>query len=359
MDPDQQYSQPSVIHQIPDNSMDFIRLLLAGIVAVAHFMLLTDVPPYRDWAPFFDTTVAVMGFFILSGLLVTGSFFRSRGLGDYFVKRARRLLPAYIMVVVLCALLLSVASELSFEAYFTDSRFYRYLFFNLTFLNFLQNDLPGVFLQNPLNNAVNGSLWTLKIEVAFYFTLPVILYLVRQLRSKRKINLLFLGLYLFAILYTQLCDYAYYYTGKWFFQEIRHQLPGQFHYFSVGCAAYFNLEWIRRHVHRFVWPALFVFCERYVFGTTFLWPLALGVLLFFIAFRLPGLRKLTAFGDISYGVYIVHFPIAQLLVAGGLTRWSLGGSFIIYLILVGTVALLSWYLIEKRFLLKRKAAALP
>lgn len=335
---------------MPDNCLDFVRLVLAMMVVIAHYLLLTDIPGPREWAPFFDPVAAVSGFFILSGLLVSRSWLASRSGRSYLFKRARRLLPAYVTVVLLCGIFLSLLSSFSFQAYYTHPGLYRYLLYNLSFLNFLAPQLPGVFTDNPLSS-VNGSLWTLKIEVCFYLFLPLILSAGLRLKTKKAINWYFLTLYLLGILYTLCCDAAYRRSGNWFYQEIRHQLPGQLPYFIAGCAAWFNIDWVMRHLRKLLLPAVVFFGERYFFGTYYIWPVALTVLVLFLAFKLPALQKITGSGDISYGVYLFHYPIAQCLIAAGvLDLLSLGWTFVLYLFLVLSAAILSWFFIEKPFL---------
>ena len=53
------------------NGFDFIRYVLAFVVAVAHFYGLTDTPRQGWWMTSGD---AVSGFFVLSGFLVFRSF---------------------------------------------------------------------------------------------------------------------------------------------------------------------------------------------------------------------------------------------------------------------------------------------
>lgn len=72
---------------------------------------------------------------------------------------------------MLCALSLWTVSSLGIGEYFSRT-WLKYVGFNLAFLNFVQQSLPGVFEGHKFD-AVNGALWTLKIEVMFYAVVPV------------------------------------------------------------------------------------------------------------------------------------------------------------------------------------------
>jgi peptidoglycan/LPS O-acetylase OafA/YrhL len=100
--------------------------------------------------------------------------------------------------------------------------------------------------------------------------------------------------------------------------------------------------------------AIPVFLIEHYYGLEILKPLALSAMLFFIAFNFKPLNNFGKHGDISYGIYIFHFPIIQLFVNYHIFEkynpWVSAGLIIM---LVIVLAFLSWNLLEKRFLSRR------
>ena len=114
---------------------------------------LTETDPF--W--FVSGGFRVKGFFIISGFLVMFSFLRTPNTRIFFRKRIQRIMPAYSLTILLCALIGLFLTSLSCREYLTSSSLYTYLICNLLTFNFLSPDLPGVFDTNPLQ-AMNGSL---------------------------------------------------------------------------------------------------------------------------------------------------------------------------------------------------------
>lgn len=88
-------------------------------------------------------------------------------------------MPAYSLTILLCALIGLFLTSLSCREYLTSSSLYTYLICNLLTFNFLSPDLPGVFDTNPLQ-AMNGSLWTIKVEFMLYIIIPIIYWLLKD-----------------------------------------------------------------------------------------------------------------------------------------------------------------------------------
>jgi len=120
-------------------------------------------------------------FFAISGFLMFPSYEKKPYTKQYLKRRAKRILPPYFLIVVSAAIGLVAVSSLSSTEYFTSAGFWKYTAANLSFMNFLQPSLPGVFTEaTNTMDAVNGSLWTMKGEVACYLTVPVIFHIAKR-----------------------------------------------------------------------------------------------------------------------------------------------------------------------------------
>jgi peptidoglycan/LPS O-acetylase OafA/YrhL len=246
---------------------------------------------------------------------------------------------------MLCALGLAFASMRSAADFFSFA-WVRYVLANLAFLNFLQPTLPGVFESNRLA-AVNGALWTLKIEVMFYVSVPVFVYLFR--RVPRLPAMVFV--YCASAAYFGLLTAAAERTGSGLYHELARQLPGQLSYFMSGAFLYYYLPFFERHKGYFLLAAGVVLAINRVVPLSALEPFALAaVVVFFGLFPYAG--NFGKYGDFSYGAYILHFPIIQLFVQAGWFSESPGLFLTAVVLAVGVGAVLMWHGVEKRFLFR-------
>ena len=117
----------------------------------------------------------VLIFFVLSGYLITGSFVRSGNLWRFFCSRALRIFPALILAVFFCAYCLGpLVTTLSVEEYLSSNQTWNYFKYNTLLYDGIRFRLPGVFEELPRSGGVNGSLWTLPIELLMYFYVAVL-----------------------------------------------------------------------------------------------------------------------------------------------------------------------------------------
>lgn len=330
-----------------NNNFHFLRWLFASMVVFAHLSVLPPIEAYQYLYSVFSSHFAITGFFVISGFLVSDSLKRSESLKVYYTKRIRRIFPAYYAVIVLFSVLLFFVSSRDIAQYFWNKDFWSYVLWNGLFLNFLAPNLPGVFDENPVT-AVNGSLWTLKIELGFYLILPVWMYVLRRIGDKGKIILLS-AIYLLSI------TYRYLFSDVLQLPEISRQLPAFLSYFSVGIFFHLYLDYSISQLNRWIVPAMLILLtEYYLLEIEVLKPLCWGIVVMYIAFKIPKLKFFPSRDDYSYGIYLCHFPIIQLFVLmGWFERFNpLIGGFILYAVVV-CFAFLLWHTIEKRFLIRR------
>ena len=164
------------------NCYDEVRFILAFIVLIAHTSALASAEQLDWFAKYFGSGFAVKGFFAISGYLVTRSYLSSDNYIQYFEKRIRRIYPAYFLVIIYCLFVGFVTTSLSFEDFVFNPLFVKYVVANISFLNFVQPNLPGS-IPNSVVPALNGSLRTIKVELMLYCTVPILLLMYRKIGS--------------------------------------------------------------------------------------------------------------------------------------------------------------------------------
>lgn len=308
------------------NNFTLLRLLLALMVVFGHFKLLsgTQHPPF----PFNLADLAVDGFFVVSGYLITASFDGRPQLRPFYIRRLFRLYPLYIVVVLVQAVVMMAILHGD-----GGGSALRYIVVNAAFLNFLQYHI-GNLLAGMANPGINPSLWTLKIEVAFYLVVPFIWMLVRRWGGG-----VLLAIFLLSVLY--------HFTLRHFgMVTLAKQLPGQMQFFVLGMAVYAYRARLQLSP---LWASVLFFCLLPVLALlltshlALVYPLVVGVSVYLLACRMPALPIHT---DISYGVYLLHGPVIQFSLILGLFHDTAGG-LLATLAVVITLALLVERLIER------------
>ncbi len=199
---------------------------------------------------------------------------------------------------------------------------------------------------------LNGSLWTIPVEVQFYFALPLLLALVgMRRRGLWAVTLLFGGLYWVYAVSSAATLPAHKLIGLTF-------LPW-FALFLLGVMASVYWAVLKPWVAgRFgVWLALYV--GMHLCGAIF-WPgygqlgnslsvpyvIVLAGLVLSAAYTMPTLSdRLLRKNDISYGIYIYHMPVANLMIYWGMTGSLMAGVCALCSVLL--LAGLSWGVVER------------
>ena len=285
---------------------------------------------------------SVQTFFIISGFLMFQSFERSGRTSVFFEKRIRRIMPGYVAVILFSAFFGFWLSNLKLSEYFTFA-LVKYVFWNLLFLNFMHPTLPGLFAQSP-TPYVNAPLWTLKIEVGYYLLFPLIYGIGRRVGFLTWFAILFIlstGYYLSMIALANK-------TGLHQYSVLAAQLPGQLRFFLAGA-----LVASRHHMFAETRPrvTLAVLASGvsgilYFGGLSALYPVLLALAVLSFCLIGPKLGSWLKYGDLSYGIYIVHFPVLQAMKSLGVLDNRQGLLFVVTSALVFSLSALLWHFVE-------------
>ena len=321
--------------------------MFASIVFAYHLLILALQPSEESsalWAALAE--LSIQGFFVVSGALVYGSLLRTPNIGLYAEKRIRRLYPAYAVIILVPA----IYALMKTGAY---AEVGKYLAANLTFQNYLHPTLPGLF-EGHREPAVNGALWTLKIEVMFYILLPLLGWLVAK--SGRAVVLIFIGIYVGAEIWRAGMEWLAlrpHEAGEpadELYWRLARQLPGQLSFFVSGMALWMLRETVRKYWFLALILGAGLVIGSYTPSAESIRAAGLGLLVGGLAYAPGPTLNAARYGDISYGVYITHFPIVQALVACGLFAVSQTAGIFASIVLVIVFSFVLWRVIERPML---------
>ncbi|MHA7820223.1 MAG: acyltransferase family protein [Erythrobacter sp.] len=328
-----------------DNNLNLIRVIAAAAVLVSHAFPITLGPgaeePLEALTGMSLGAHAVAVFFVLSGLLIARSFDRGSSRLRFVMARVLRLFPALLVVLALTLIASIWFTTLSAADYFAATGTWTYVPRNLS-LAFLQYELPGVFQDNPLGGAINGSLWTLFYEVICYVAVFA-LGLVGVLRQRGLFSALFLalaGAFVFSTVWEPQAGIAYRFD-----KLIQLGFP-----FALGTLFYVwrervVLDW---RIGAALW--VLVFAATWSIALPLAITFAVGYTLLMVGFIPKGrLLSYNRLGDYSYGIYIYAFPVQQATVHL-LPGISPAQNMAIAAPITVLCAVLSWHVIEERAL---------
>lgn len=338
--------QLAIADRLTINNFDLLRLVFASMVMFFHIGILSQQPSLAWLQTYVSAEFGLQGFFFVSGFLVTMSYDKSSSLASYAWKRARRIAPAYVTVVLIAAFAFVFLSQLPWTEYFAHPQWRSYVFWNLLLMNFAAPDLPGVFADN-YKQAVNGSLWTIKVEVAFYCMMPVMAYLGRR---AGKWNVM-IALLLASLAWRIGFEFYAQQTGREFWSKLAIQAPGQFAFFVAGAIAYERTRLGLSPPQAWMAAiAAITYAATSGLAHELLAPFAVGIIAYWAAIAVPFAGRASRYGDFSYGVYLYHWPVIQALIALQLYAYAPGAAALMTVAMALGLAVCSWYLVERRFL---------
>ncbi len=347
------------------NNFDFLRLFLAILVIYSHSYALGL--GNEDGEILFRAlrvklfglhmtlgALAVGGFFIISGFLITMSWDRRRSVWDYFKKRIARIFPGFLVAAALGAYLVPIYAGSSGTV--EPSRFIA----GAARLIAVEN--RGAFPTNIYPAATNGSLWSIPYEFWCYIAVAALGLSGLIARNSVLVVMFVASLAIaFAMAITEWNPASG--TPARVFGVLSKTIGDPV--FWARLAPFYLAGVVahrcRRHIPlngRVATIALLLLIAAAFVPAG--WAVALPVcgayLIFWFAFH-PSIPSIPAarFGDLSYGTYLYGFPIQQtcvMLAGGSMHPLALLAASLPLSLLAGA---LSWHGVERWFLRSRKS----
>ena len=335
------------------NSIGFLRFLFASMVIWSHSFNLGGFGP----EPLSHLTkgvedvgsIAVDGFFVLSGFLITRSYERIHKLGRYLWHRALRIFPAFWACLIVVSF--GFAPVIFFRAHGSMTGFFgspnapwSYVTAN-ALLQMRQYNIAGLLTTVPYPLVFNHSLWTLQYEFYCYLAVGVLgpfAFLNRRPLLALAPFVLFLSLFAFVSLVRGLQNVP-----------VALRVIELYAFFAAGACAYLFRNYVptRGPIALACAAAIVVTISTRAYGITL--PVCLSYLTLYAAMKLP-LRSFDRRFDFSYGLYIYAYPIQQALSVFRVNAF--GFSSYCFVAFLGSLvfAAASWFAIEERSLRLKK-----
>lgn len=287
-------------------------------------------------------------FFVISGYSVAASYITSNGYGDYLNKRLWRIAPLYYFWIG-ASILAGVTATYWQEQFHTSVNAYN-LLMHLSFLSFLDYKIA---------NTILGVEWSIPIEVFWYLLIP---FLMKWIVSRKQIVIaIFLAYvsYKLAVKYPAMLPVPTNNAGlAMHWSPIPYALG-----FFLGIAAFrlreSGINFTRWGNHSFIATMIsFIFLIISINPASKSAYIYISILTFVLVlfgsdnsqlFRWIFVNKIVIYlGSISYGIYLCHLPLLNMLVRFNLVNTDgKSSTFLIVSACAILASTLTYFLVER------------
>lgn len=293
-------------------------------------------------------------FFFISGFLISMSFENNGNILQYAKNRVLRIFPAW-WVCMFAAILSVFASGYGIDVLGNLRQFIFWVFSEFSYPVYNPD-----FMRQYGVGVLNGSLWTVPVELEFYVLLPLIYCLLNSSKSKAVLPFILLAvLYFSSVFFVRAVwgEQPDFRTAGIYYKLYRVMCYPHLWMFMTGVLFQLNSDFLIKRLAGKFFILLPVFlslklivlrsgvsaaCQQMFFDLPLY--LLLGATILSAAFSMPKLSsKLLRGNDISYGIYIYHMPVANFVL------YKFGASFenmLVSAALCVLFAFASWKFIE-------------
>jgi len=324
------------------SGFDYLRIVLAVLLLLVNTAKIVygEAAATAIWNGPLHPLIAMIWpmFFALSGFLVASSLERCRSLVSFIGLRILRGLPALVVAVLFSAILMGpIFTSLSMGQYFTDPRFYTYL---LNMFGQLHWELPGVFTDNQLPNAVNLPLWVVPREAKCYLLL-VLMSILGLSKPTRQLLVFLVAMHVGAAVYFLLSNTRI------------HDAPNTFSgflllsCFVVGASLFVFRRLVLYSFPLFVMFALLSLALLIAPGGTYFASIPLTYATIYVGLWNPARSRVVLSGDYAYGMYLYAFPVQQAVavLVPSPSDWYVNAALALPSAVLLAVA--SWWLVQR------------
>lgn len=329
------------------NNFNILRLLAAFQVVyrhtVEHLHIKNEMALYISSIISYFPGVPI--FFLISGYLITMSYEKNPDIKEYTKNRALRIFPGLYVSFFVGLVILWYFGQ------FVGVNMIEIVPWIVAQLSFFQFYNPE-FIRNFGVGVINGSLWTISVELCFYIILPF-LYMWLQKDFIKRVSMLLLISFGFYYYIQEISANTLIYE-----KLIRSSILPYLFYFLFGMAMYKYKEKLLKYIEDKVLLFLGLYILMSMIHTDlFLYDVVkqvvFSIFIFSFIFSYRSLsNKIVGNNDFTYGVYIYHMLIVNVMVEKGIS----GGvqNLMIVLVLSLACGILSYFLVEKPFLKMKK-----
>ena len=357
--PDARQATIAASFRAKDNSLNFLRLALAVTVIASHAIFFWGHG--TDWIGNKTTigSLAVYGFFGISGFLIAGSAERN-GIGRYLWLRALRIFPAFWVCLIVTAFGFALVGwQRELNHYGLNGTVSQYMHLANGPVGYVTNNWFLKLRQYFIGTTDwNASIWSLYYEFLCYLILGG-LALFGILRRRRLV----LGLW----------------AATWVWEFVATAVPRVNHHVSVGVQGnrltvlvpvfltgavihlyqdrILDTAWLALAstgvVVASLWMPIGASIPFFTLTSTGLFAVFIVYPMIWLGIHLP-LQRLGSKNDYSYGVYIYAFPVQSLLTLWGVALWGYVPFVLMGILCTVPFAVASWWLVERPALKLRK-----
>jgi peptidoglycan/LPS O-acetylase OafA/YrhL len=324
------------------NSLNGIRLVLALSVIVSHSFAIGMFGPEPQMGGTKLGTWAVLGFFAVSGFLITGSRLSGKPVAGYYINRVMRIFPGFLVCLAIVAFVLAPLSLLF------DSRASWSIVNSVTYVlrNFFlyppqlsQPAIGGTLQHVPYQGYWNGSMWTLFWEFGCYLFIGLAVSLIRR----RLLPAILIAVFIVSTGLSVMVE-----LGVLPLPDVAGRALPLLAAFMAGALAFLFRDTIRFNVVTIGASALAIAVVSLVGMAHSLAAAPLAILVLWLGSVVPP-TPLFEKGrpDLSYGTYIYAWPVQQYLMLIFGPELGLPLMILLSIVITLPLAYLSFVLIEQ------------